>query len=351
MLRRRVLNVNLCVLTIHTSSRFSNDLQDLSLFPGYAFVGYKRRSLRTCSTTPQEAPTARVGAFLLQSVQIGRGKTMRKINRLLSIVVALFVFAATASGAHAQGGTNQIPPTLPDLKGRKVVAVTSNDYTPFSFKDAKSGKTLGYEYELLHEIANRLNIVIEHQESSFEGMIAAVSKKQYDLGHIGISITDERKGQVDFSDAYVTIEQKLLVRAGEKRFTDAKTFTASAALKFGAQPGTTSYFSASDIVGKDAEKSRIVGYDSFALAVTALVAGDVDAVVTDAVSGAGFIGANAGKLQLLNEVISTDPLGFIFPKGSDLVAPFNQALASLKYDGYLKYLENKWFFLYQPPTN
>ncbi len=275
---------------------------------------------------------------------------MRKLNRLLSILIVLFALAGAVHSAQAQEGTNQIPPNLPDLKGRKVVVVTSNDYTPFAFKDAKSSKAIGFEYELLDEISNRLNIVVEHQEAAFEGMIAAVSKKQYDVGHIGITINDERKKQVDFSDPYVVVEQKLLVRAGEKRFKDSKSFVADKALKFGAQPGTTSYFSAADIVGKDAEKDRVVGYDSFSIAVAALVKGDVDAVVTDAVSGAGFIGANAGKLQLLDEVIATDPLGFIFPKGSDLVVPFNQALASMKYDGYLKYLENKWFFLYQPPT-
>jgi polar amino acid transport system substrate-binding protein len=273
------------------------------------------------------------------------------MNRLLSVLVILLAVASVFSRAQAQEGPKQIPPVLPDLKGRKVVAVTSNDYTPFAFKDAKSSKTIGFEYELLGEISRRLNITIEHQEAAFEGMIAAVSKKQYDVGHIGITINDERKKQVDFSDPYVVIEQKLLVRTGEKRFTDVKSFVADKSLKFGAQPGTTSYFSAADIVGKDAEKARVVAYDSFSIAVAALVKGDVDAVVTDAVSGAGFIGANAGKLQLLNEVISTDPLGFIFPKGSDLVVPFNQALESLKYDGYLKYLENKWFFVYQPPAS
>ncbi|MFN7210612.1 MAG: basic amino acid ABC transporter substrate-binding protein, partial [Aggregatilineales bacterium] len=62
----------------------------------------------------------------------------------------------------------------------------------------------------------------------------------------------------------------------------------------------------------------------------------------------GFIGATADRLKLLDDIIGTDPLGLVFPKGSDLVEPFNLALASMRYDGYLKYLENKWFFLFQP---
>lgn len=276
---------------------------------------------------------------------------MRKFIRLVSLFMAALTLSTAVFAVRAQDGPNQIPPKLPDLKGRKIVSVSSNDYTPFSFKDAKSGLTIGYEYELLAEISRRLNVQIEHQEAAWDGMIAAINKKQYDLGHIGITIKDERKQLVDFSDPFVVVEQKLLVRADEKRFKDSKSFVADKTFKFGAQPGTTSYFSAVDLVGEANEKARVVAYDSFALAVTALVKGDVDAVVTDAVSGAGFIGANAGKLKLFDEVISQDPLGFIFPKGSDLVAPFNQAIASMKYDGYLKYLENKWFFIYQPPAS
>lgn len=277
---------------------------------------------------------------------------MRKNNLSVSLAALITIFLTLVLPVHAQTpAPNQIPPILPDLKGRKIVAVSSNDYTPFAFKDSKSGQIVGFEYELLGEIGHRLNVVFDNQEAAWDGLIPAINKKQYDLGHVGISITDERKKQVDYSDPFIVVEQKLLVRANEKRFTDSKSFLANKALKFGAQPGTTSYFSAADLVGKDNEKARIVPYDSFAIAVTALVKGDIDAVVTDSVSGAGFIGANAGKLKLLDEIISKDPLGFIFPKGSDLVAPFNAALASVKYDGYLKYLENKWFFIYQPPAS
>ncbi len=278
---------------------------------------------------------------------------MLKRKLILTVMAFITAFGLVASSARAQGpdGTKKIPADLPDLKGRKIIAVSSNDYVPFSFKDQGSGKIIGYEYELLAEICFRLNCTLEHKEAQWEGLLASINKKEFDLGHVGITIKDERKAQVDFSDPYVVVEQKLLVRKDESRFTDSKSFTANKDLKFGAQPGTTSYYSAVDIVGEKNEKERVVPFKLFALAVAGLVAGDVDAVVTDAVSGAGFIGANAGKLKLLDEVVNTDPLGLVFPKGSDLVAPFNAALASMKYDGYLKYLEQKWFFLYQPPAS
>jgi polar amino acid transport system substrate-binding protein len=89
-------------------------------------------------------------------------------------------------------------------------------------------------------------------------------------------------------------------------------------------------------------------YDNFGISVQALLKKDIDAVITDVAAGRGFVGANAGKLKLLDETLSSDPLGFIFPKGSDLVVPVNAALKAMKDDGYLAYDENKWFYLYQP---
>ncbi|MCC7449225.1 MAG: transporter substrate-binding domain-containing protein [Anaerolineae bacterium] len=270
---------------------------------------------------------------------------MRKL--LFAMVVAALALSAGLT-ASAQG---QIPAKLPDLNGRTVTAVSAQDYTPLTFVD-ESGKGVGLEYEVLTEICTRLNCKYNWKVAAWDGMITAINQKQYDLGFDGISITDERKQQVDFSEPYIVVQQKFLVRADESRFTDGKAFAANTALKIGSQAGTSGYYTASGLLNlKEGETSpRLVVYENFGISVQALLKGDVDAVITDVAAGRGFVGASAGKLKLLDEVLSTDPLGFIFPKGSDLVAPFNAAIASMKADGYLAYAENKWFFLYQPPS-
>ena len=272
-----------------------------------------------------------------------------RYSKLLLAMVALIALALSVPAINAQDDpTQRIPPILPDLGGRVITAVSSNDYTPFAFVDQTLGKNVGFEYELLDEICRRLNCVLKHEERAWDGMLAAMNRREYDLAHVGITIKEERKELVDFSDPFTVVELRLLVRADETRFKSLKELQENAAYRFGAHPGTTSYFVALDIVGAENEATRIVPYDGFAIAVEALIKGDVDAVVADAVSGVGFIGATADKLKLLDDIIGTDPLGFVFPKGSDLVEPFNLALASMRYDGYLKYLENKWFFLFQP---
>jgi polar amino acid transport system substrate-binding protein len=272
---------------------------------------------------------------------------LRKRLFVLAAMALMLVSASASLSVRAQDDPTRIPAILPDLGGRTVVAVSSYDYTPLIFKDVKNNnKPTGMEHELWGEICKRLNCVLDWKELAWDSMIAAISQKQFDVGMVGISITDERKQVVDFSDPYLNSEQRFLVRADENRFTDADSFKANEQLKIGAQAGTTGFFIGSSIVGENSP--RLVLYENYGLSVQALINGDVDAIISDNASGRGFIGANAGKLKLLESVISTDVFGFIFPKGSDLVSPVNAALASMKNDGYLAYLENKWFFLFDP---
>src|SRR5215212_6063139 len=127
-------------------------------------------------------------------------------------------FAALAFGAHAA--------ELPDLGGRTVKAVTENAYTPLNFADPKTGKGIGLEYDAFNDIAKRLNLKVEWNLSSWDTMIQAVREGQFDVGMDGITITDERKKQVEFSEPYMVSEQYMLVRADESRFQDSQGFAA-----------------------------------------------------------------------------------------------------------------------------
>jgi polar amino acid transport system substrate-binding protein len=263
---------------------------------------------------------------------------MKKILGL----TALLAFAFTLSlSAQAAAG-------LPDLKGRTIVAVTENAYLPLNFADPKSGKGIGWEYDAVNEIAKRLNAKVTWKLSSWDTMIQAVRDGQFDVGMDGISITDERKKQVDFSDSYMLSQQYLLVRADEKRFADVKAFAANPKLLFGAQSGTTNFYTAVDALGGDEKSPRIKLFETFGASVQALQAGDVDAVYMDAATSKGFIGANPGKYKTIGEPVGNDNFGFIFTPKSDLVKPFNAAIDALKKDGTFDRLNMKWFVDYKP---
>ena len=167
----------------------------------------------------------------------------------------------------------------------------------------------------------------------------AVADEQYDAGADGITITDERAEIVDFSDGYIQIEQRLLVRIDEDRFESAEDVQADTSLKVGTQTGTTNYDTAVELFGED----RVQAFEQFPFAVEALINGDVDVVIMDETAGQGYVGVNAETLKLVGDSLSSDELGFIFPKGSDLVEPVNAALEALREDGTLDALAEKYF--------
>jgi polar amino acid transport system substrate-binding protein len=236
---------------------------------------------------------------------------------------------------------------LPDLQGRTVVAVTGNDYTPLNFIDPNTGKAVGWEYDAVNEIGRRLNCKIDWKVSSWDTMIAAVHNGQFDVGMDGITITDERKQQVDFSVPYMVSQQFMLVRADENRFSTAEEFKNQEKLLIGSQAGTTNFYVAVyNVLDGDESNPRIKLFETFGAAVQALLSNDVDMVLMDAASSRGYIGAHAGKLKTIGDALGTEEFGFIFTPGSDLVDPFNAAIRAMKEDGFLDKLNTKWFFEY-----
>jgi polar amino acid transport system substrate-binding protein len=253
-------------------------------------------------------------------------------------------FAAAAAFAASAAFAAE----LPDLKGRTIVAVTENAYTPLNFADPKTGQGIGWEYDAVNEIARRLNAKVEWKLSSWDTMIQAVREGQFDIGMDGITINDERNAQVDFSDPYMVSEQFMLVRGDENRFTDAKTFGANKDLLVGAQAGTTNFYTAVyNVLDGDEKNARIKLFDTFGASVQALKSGDVDLVLMDKTSANGYIGASPGSFKVVGEPLGREEFGFIFKPGSDLVAPVNAAIKTLKDDGTIDKLNQKWFFEYQ----
>ena len=115
---------------------------------------------------------------------------------------------------------------------------------------------------------------------------------------------------MDFSNGYIKIEQRLMVKKGEDRFTSLDEVKAGD-YKIGTQTGTTNFEATTKLYGE----GRVSGFETFALATQALLNGDVDAVIIDDTAGQGYVGAEREQLELLEGSISSDELGFISPEG------------------------------------
>jgi len=257
----------------------------------------------------------------------------------LAPLLAGLALASFATVALADG--------LPDMAGKEITIVTENAYPPLQFLD-KDGAAIGWEYDAFAEMAKRLNMKVKYETISWDAMIPAVSEGQFDMGMTGITITDERKAKVDFSDAYMRSQSVMMARSDDSRFTDAKSFGADEALLIGAQAGTTPFYTAVyEVLDGNESNPRIKLFETFGTSVEALKAGDVDTVLTDMTAGQGYVAASEGKLKLVGEPLGTEDFGFIFPKGSELAAPMNAAISALKADGTLDALNKKWFLDYK----
>ncbi len=258
---------------------------------------------------------------------------------VILLVLVLALSACSSAAAEPEGCLGTSDGALVDLECREVTVAIENAYLPFNYVDIETGEPGGWDYDFINDMCTRLHCTPVFEEAAWEGMIQAVADGQFDMAADGITITPDRAEIVDFSDGYINIEQRLLVRKGEDRFGSIEDLAAADGLILGTQTGTTNYETATQYLPED----RIDAFEQFPFAVQALVAGDVDAVIIDEVAGQGYLGENADQLDLIGPSISSDELGFIFPQGSDLVDPVNQVIAAMKSDGTLSELNVKYF--------
>jgi polar amino acid transport system substrate-binding protein len=240
--------------------------------------------------------------------------------------------ALAAPGAPAQK-------PLPNLGGRTVIVAVEDDYPPFNYIVPATRKPGGWDYDAVREIGRRLNFHPEFREISWDSMIQAVATGQFDMAANGITVTPERSRVVDFSTSYAQVHQRLLVRIDERRFSTLAEFAGTPGARLGAQKGNTNYTRAQELVGP----SRIVAYDGFGDLVQAVLSGDLDAVIIDDVGGQGYVGANAGRLRMLDGALAGQDLAMVFPLGSSLRPAVDEALAGMRADGTLARIGAFWF--------
>jgi polar amino acid transport system substrate-binding protein len=261
---------------------------------------------------------------------------MKKLFLVLSaLVVASLLLVACGSIAGNQTGGSAME-GLPDLKGQKVVVAVENAYPPFNMIDETTNEGVGWDYDSVTEICKRINCVPEFQQAAWDGIFPAMAAGEYDWLADGVTYTEERDQEVDFSTPYVTIGQVLLVRQDET--ATLADFKSDASKLIGTQLGTTNYTVAQEAF----PDKEIQGFEDFPGAILALQSGDIDAVVIDNLSAAGFIKDDPGKMKSASQITSDEQLAFVFPPGSELIEAVNAALASMKADGTLDTLNKKW---------
>lgn len=171
-------------------------------------------------------------------------KLKGKLVVLLTLIMVTVAFAGCSQKSAVESNTGtetqKMGETLERIKSSgKLVLGTSADYPPYEFIKVVNGKSeiVGFDVEIAKEIAKDLGVKLEIKDMKFDGLLAALDTKNVDVIIAGMTPTEERKKNVDFSNIYYKAEQAIMVRAEDKDMY--KTLQDLTGKKIGVQKGTT----------------------------------------------------------------------------------------------------------------
>lgn len=236
-----------------------------------------------------------------------------KLKKLLSIVL---VAACTVSMAACGSSTKS------SKESDTLVMATNAEFPPYEFHDGDD--IVGIDAEFAAAIAEKLGKELKIEDMAFDSIIPAVQGGKADFGAAGMTVTDERKTQVDFSDTYYTGRQVIIVAEG----SDIATPDDLEGKKIGVQLGTTGDIYVSDDYGDENVERFNKGFE----AVQSLLQGKIDAVVIDDQPAKSYVTENEG-LQILDTEYVEEEYALCFKKDSELVEKVNDAIKELKEDG------------------
>ncbi len=240
------------------------------------------------------------------------------MKKLIALLVALMMLG-TAAAALAD----------------TVVVAFNPEYPPFESVDGT--EYVGYDVDLIKAIAEKAGFEIEFEPMDFDAVISAVATNPNTIGVSGISITDERKLSVDFSEGYINAGLIVVIKKGSGYATvdDLKDKV------IGVQMGTTSDFAAEEITGE----ANTAKYKSFLNAIMELQGNKVDAVIVDKPVGIAILNQlNDDELEIVDMGLQADWYGIeVNKENPELLEKINAALKELEAEGFYKTLEDKYF--------
>jgi polar amino acid transport system substrate-binding protein len=251
--------------------------------------------------------------------------------------------SASSGSASPSSSASCSPETLKTrTPGTLTVGTDKPAYEPwFVGDDPKNGK--GYESAVAYAVAKQLGYApaaVKWTVVSFNSAIAP-GPKTFDVDINQVSITDERKKNLDFSSGYYDVAQSVVTVKGSKA-AGATTLAQLKKVKLGAQVGTTSYTAAKNQI---APEQAVAVYNSNDDAKAALQNGQIDALVVDLPTGLFLAAADLDGGKLVGQLPVTgtpEQFGMVLDKGSSLTSCVSQAVDALRADGTLQKLQQRW---------
>ena len=257
-------------------------------------------------------------------------KRIKSVALVALTFVGLLLVAACGGGSGG-GGSDGGQASAEDVKVASDIA-----YPPFEFE--KNGEPVGFDIDLMDEIAKRANLNVEYQNVTFDGIIGGLSSNLYDASISAMTITPAREKKIDFSDPYFNADQSLMVPSdsGVGSVNDLGDAT------LGVQIGTTGEIKAKEFAEQGKIRGEIRTFDTIEDAFAAINNGQIDAIINDLPVSQDEVNSSDGALEIVQVIPTGEQYGIAFPKNSELVGPVNKALAEIKEDGTYEKIYKKW---------
>jgi polar amino acid transport system substrate-binding protein len=255
--------------------------------------------------------------------------TTRRFIKTAATLFAGIVLAACSKQEPAPAPVVVAPPAPAPVAAKVYVVGTDAAYAPFESQNEK-GEIVGFDIDVVKAVAAKGGFEVKFVNTPWEGIFNALNQGDRDLLVSAVTITDERKQTMDFSDPYFDANQLIAVKDGSRvsKFSDLMK------LKVGVQTGTTGDEAVTKLQGK--ASANIKRFESTPLALKELEAGGVDAVVADNGVVIHYVNNNTGsKFKTVSDPNFTpEQYGLPVKKGNtELLAKLNKGLADIKADG------------------
>jgi polar amino acid transport system substrate-binding protein len=263
----------------------------------------------------------------------------RRFLQIAGMAAAAFLLAACGKKEEAAPAPAPVASAPAPAPAKVYVVGTDAAYAPFESQNDK-GEIVGFDIEVVQAAAKKAGVEVKFVNTPWEGIFNALGQGDRDMVASAVTITEERKGTMDFSDPYFDAQQLIAVKETSKvaKFADLKK------LKVGVQTGTTGDEAVTKLLGKTS--ANIKRFESTPLALKELESGGVDAVVADNGVVIHYVANNAGSKfkTVADKEFVPEQYGIAFKKGnSELQGKMNKGLADIKADGTYAAIYTKYF--------
>ena len=271
---------------------------------------------------------------------------MKRFSVML-LVICLSGLSSTACSAGAKSAATPSPtavaasititptPLAADHAPMKVVIGLDASYPPFESVDYDNRKMVGFDVDLMDDIAARVGLDVEYSNVNYNLLLGQIAQCQVDGGISAITIADDLKQQMNFSDPYYNSSLVVAVKKGNVTIPGPEGL---AGMTVGSQSGTPGEIEIQKMLG-----AQYVLYDNFDLAFEDLIAGMIDAVVSDKAEALSYVNIKAANLKIAGGEFAVENYGIaVCNQKAELLDRINVGLASVKADGTLDRLVDKW---------